>query len=286
MWAPTLWWQATNGWPQATLAHEIHEEYSEVGNRIGFFAEQLLPVRTRGHVALDLGRRAPVARPRRVPRAPPDLARVPDRLRRHGWAGLLHRRHLPGPHRSRGGSCLGTPSTPSGARPGRCHPRSHRGAAAVPAAALRHRPLQQSSYRGPAENQFETVGWPDLVDQVAETYDALPASQRATTRSSTSNYGEAGAISRVQGRSNGLPAAYSGHNGFGDWGPPPERDTSVIAISEGGPPRLLRQCQRVAAVHNRDGVSNEETENAAIYVCEAPAQGWAAAWPHLRHLDS
>ena len=42
MWAPTLWWQATNGWPQATLAHEIHEEYSEVGNRIGFFAEQHL----------------------------------------------------------------------------------------------------------------------------------------------------------------------------------------------------------------------------------------------------
>ena len=126
---------------------------------------------------------------------------------------------------------------------------------------------------GRAENQFETVGWPDLVDQVATTYDGLPASQRARTTILTINYGEAGAIARY-GPSHGLPTAYSGHNGFADWGPPPQRDTSVIAVWEGGAPSQLRRCHRVAAVHNRDGVSNEEIENAAIYVCEAPAQGW------------
>ncbi len=206
------------------------------------------------------------------------------RVRRHGGPGLLHRRHLPGAHRGRG-SRPGGPRAPARPRAGRCRPHGRR------RACLRSCPCSprpgSTAARGArrAENQFETVGWPDLVDQVATTYDGLPASQRARTTILTINYGEAGAIARY-GPSHGLPTAYSGHNGFADWGPPPQRDTSVIAVWEGGAPSQLRRCHRVAAVHNRDGVSNEETENAAIYVCEAPAQGWRAAWPHLRHLDS
>jgi hypothetical protein len=145
--------------------------------------------------------------------------------------------------------------------------------------------LARSAWAGGAENQLETVGWPQLVDQVTLAYDRLPTHERARTTILTSNYGEAGAIARY-GPSHGLPPPYSGHNGYGDWGPPPRQDTSVVAVSEDGPPPLLRSCRRISRVHNGEGVSNEESQRAAIYLCEAPAQGWTAAWPHLEHLSS
>jgi hypothetical protein len=42
----------------------------------------------------------------------------------------------------------------------------------------------------------------------------------------------------------------------------------------------------VTAIRNSDGVSNEESQDAAIYVCRSPAQGWRAAWPRIKHLSS
>jgi len=60
----------------------------------------------------------------------------------------------------------------------------------------------------------------------------------------------------------------------------------VVAVSEDGPPALLVGCALVSDVHNRDGIDNEESTSAAIYLCRAPAAGWAAAWPTILHLDS
>ncbi len=55
IWAPTLWWQATNGWPQATLAHEIHDEYSQSRQPHRLLRRAAPAVRTGGHVALGVG---------------------------------------------------------------------------------------------------------------------------------------------------------------------------------------------------------------------------------------
>jgi len=41
-WAPVLYWQAAHGWPQLTLAREIRAEYGTPGQRVGFFALQLV----------------------------------------------------------------------------------------------------------------------------------------------------------------------------------------------------------------------------------------------------
>jgi len=75
----------------------------------------------------------------------------------------------------------------------------------------------------------------------------------------TGNYGEAGAIDRY-GPGLGLPNAYSGHNAYGDWGPPPDGDAPVVAI--GLPPRLsatyLRGCTEAARIASPAGVDNEE----------------------------
>ena len=42
MWAPVLLWQADHGWPQVTLAGQIRDEYGSVGERLGFFALQIV----------------------------------------------------------------------------------------------------------------------------------------------------------------------------------------------------------------------------------------------------
>ena len=66
------------------------------------------------------------------------------------------------------------------------------------------------------EDGLETIGWPDVVAQVRGVVADLPPAQRRTAVIVTQNYGEAGALQWY----GGTPPVYSGHNGYGDWGPP------------------------------------------------------------------
>ena len=65
----------------------------------------------------------------------------------------------------------------------------------------------------------ETVGWPELVDQVAGVVRSLPPEEQEHVVLLTVTYGEAGAIDRF-GPVPGLPRAYSGHNSYADFGQP------------------------------------------------------------------
>jgi hypothetical protein len=109
------------------------------------------------------------------------------------------------------------------------------------------------------------------------------------------NYGEAGAIDRY-GPALGLPRAYSGHNAYGDWGPPPDGSAPVIAIgldpreSPVAPARAgaglgeqLRDCTVVARIDNSAGVENQE-QGTRVFVCRGPRRPWSQAWTALRHL--
>ncbi|HKP90039.1 MAG TPA: hypothetical protein VJT75_08705, partial [Thermoleophilaceae bacterium] len=127
----------------------------------------------------------------------------------------------------------------------------------------------------------ETIGWPDLVRTVAGVARGLP--RRPEPAILTANYGEAGAIDRY-GPALGLAPAFSGHNAYGDWGPPPGRAGPVIAVGL-GPRDLagLESCRRVARIGNGAGVDNDE-EGAPVVVCRGPRRPWSAAWPALRHL--
>jgi len=64
----------------------------------------------------------------------------------------------------------------------------------------------------------ETIGWPRLARTVAD----IDSRAHDHAVLFTSNYGEAGALDRY-GPALGLPPAYSAHNAFVDWGPPPDR---------------------------------------------------------------
>jgi 4-amino-4-deoxy-L-arabinose transferase-like glycosyltransferase len=128
----------------------------------------------------------------------------------------------------------------------------------------------------------ETIGWPAFVRTVAGVYRELPQGPRAVIL--TQNYGEAGAIDRF-GPDLGLPGAYSGHNAFGDWGPPPNGSAPVIAIgldrSELG--GHLVACQPAARIDNGLEIDNDE-QGTEVFVCSGPRQSWSAEWPSLRHL--
>jgi len=128
----------------------------------------------------------------------------------------------------------------------------------------------------------ETIGWPELVRSVADVARHTPGASGPVIL--TSNYGEAGAIDRF-GPGLGLPHAYSGHNAYGDWGPPPDGATPVIAVGfdQAYVARKLRGCVLAARVENDAGIDNDEA-GAAVFRCQGPRTSWSREWPALRHL--
>lgn len=128
----------------------------------------------------------------------------------------------------------------------------------------------------------ETIGWPDLARAVARVLDQRPALRQAVIF--TANYGEAGAIDRY-GPGLGLPRAYSGHNAYGSWGPPPDGAAPVVTV--GLTPQTLahqfRGCAVLAHVDNAAGIDNDE-HGAAIAVCRGPRLAWSHEWSELKHL--
>jgi hypothetical protein len=98
-----------------------------------------------------------------------------------------------------------------------------------------------------------------------------------------SNYGEAGAIDRY-GPSLGLPPAYSGHNAFGYWGPPPDRPGRVIAIGlDTSARRQFRGCRPAARIDNSAGIDNDE-RGEAVELCVGTRAPWSRVWSDLRRL--
>jgi 4-amino-4-deoxy-L-arabinose transferase-like glycosyltransferase len=149
----------------------------------------------------------------------------------------------------------------------------------VPIGALHATPIVAVDY-----DAGETVGWPAFAHTIARAYDSLPPTERAHAVVLTENYGEAGAVDRY-GPALGLPKAYSGHNAYGEWGPPPETVTTVVAV--GLPQRELRalfgSITRVARIDNGEQVDNDE-QGTSVWICRDRLRAWKAVWPGIRHL--
>jgi 4-amino-4-deoxy-L-arabinose transferase-like glycosyltransferase len=147
----------------------------------------------------------------------------------------------------------------------------------LPARALHTVPLQKINY-----DLAESIGWPREVALIARQYRALPAAERARTTILTGNYGEAGALARY-GPAHGLPTAYSGHNNFWLWGPPPATSTTAIAINVD--PALLHRefahVRQVATFGNGLGVDDDE-QGAPIYLATGLRSSWTQAWAAFR----
>ena len=135
-----------------------------------------------------------------------------------------------------------------------------------------------SFYPSIEEDQLETIGWPELTDTVRGVLHDLPEGAVVFTR----NYGEAGAL---EWYGVGAPV-YSGHNAWGDWGPPPDGAAPVVVLGYGDRhPSDFTGCRQAAGVPRVDGADNEEA-GGKVWVCAAPRQPWSQLWSSLVHLDA
>ena len=126
-------------------------------------------------------------------------------------------------------------------------------------------------------DQLETIGWDDYADTVRAVVADLPDG----TVVFTGNYGEAGAM---EWYGVGAPV-YSGHNGWREWGPPPESAAPVVVVGWDVEPAEFEGCERAATLHNEAGADNEE-EGAGVWVCDGPVGSWSERWPDLVHYDA
>jgi hypothetical protein len=130
----------------------------------------------------------------------------------------------------------------------------------------------------------EQVGWPRFIAAVASAWHRIPASRRGRAVIFTSNYGEAGAVD-VFGPAVGLPSAYSGHNAFALWGPPPNGAGPVVLVGYGARSQVAGYfpgCRHMSTVHNGIGLPNDE-QGAPALLCGSPRQPWSRLWPRLIH---
>jgi hypothetical protein len=127
----------------------------------------------------------------------------------------------------------------------------------------------------------ETVGWPRFAAAVRNVRDTLPPGERVVVL--TGNYGQAGAIDRF---APDLGPAYSGHNAYWSWGPPPEdAGTTVVAVglAEERLAGWFDEVETVGRFDNGLGLDNEE-QGVAISVAQGRRVPWSQIWPDLRRL--
>jgi hypothetical protein len=81
--------------------------------------------------------------------------------------------------------------------------------------------------------------------------------------------------------------AYSGHNAYGTWGPPPAGTTEMITV--GMPDQVLArtftQCTPVAVLDNPYGIDDEE-RGRSVQLCSGPRASWDELWPGIVHVTN
>ena len=289
LWAPSLWWQAANGWPQLALSSAIAAggsgtsmpRWAFVPFQLVLIGPALAPIWTAGLVrllrepALRWARCLAVAylfllvvflatggKPYYLGGLYPVLlaAGAPPLI---AWA------------RRRGGA-MRTAVTTLGIS----------GATAavlmlpvLPAAWLHRTPITAVNFDG-----GETVGWPAFAATLAGVHDALPPQERASAVVLARNYGEAGAVERF-GPALGLPEVYSGHNAYHSWGPPPPGSGPVIAVGldEERLRTMFDSVEPAARIDNGVELDNDE-QGRTVWVCRGLRGTWAQGWPGLRRL--
>lgn len=285
--APYLVWQQAHGWPQVTVAGNVGG--SAEGGRIGFIPFQFLLV-------------SPVLFPVWAAGLALPFRRVTLRMLRFVplTYGVLGVAYIVGNGKayylaSLYPVLLGLGAMPTVEWMARVPARTRTVAVAIGLSALigavlalpllPERSLQGSVVMAVNPDQGETVGWPRFVDTIAKAWRGLPPSERSRTAIFTGNYGEAGAVDLL-GRARGLPRAYSGHNGFSEWGRPTSRDTHALVIGYDNGAQAAPSfdgCRRLATIDNGVGLENDE-QGLPLLLCR-PTASWSTLWPLLTHFN-
>ena len=277
LWLPNLLWQASHGWPVFELSADIADEYGGIGGTVEYLLLSLVMFSPLLTVVWLAGLHGLLRRP------------AWSLLRPIGWMFVVafvfflfaHGKayYLAGPvlpllaagcvvtaERFRRVVAVGVVLVLSAlvAWP-----------ALVPV--LPTRTYATSFYPMIDEDQLETIGWPELTDTVRSALAPLPDDAVVFT----GNYGEAGALEWYDV---GAPV-YSGHNGWGDWGPPPDDAGPVVVVGYRSPDVHFTGCRPAGRVPKVDGADNEE-DGSRVWVCDGPLRPWSQMWSTLTHLDA
>ena len=142
---------------------------------------------------------------------------------------------------------------------------------------------------GAVANAYEVTGtfhdqhgWEEQVATVAEVYHGLPPDDRDNCIIFARNFGEAGAID-FYGPEHGLPKAYSLHQNYYFWGPPPDgKVTVVIGVSREELDSIFAEVEE-AAVATCEGCMPYEN-NLPVFVCRQQRTSYKDLWPVLRTI--
>jgi hypothetical protein len=129
----------------------------------------------------------------------------------------------------------------------------------------------------------DQFGWPELVDDIAEIYWALPEEERSRTGIFASNYGEAGAIN-LFGPQHDLPPAICAHQTHSMWGPG-DFDGDQLIWLQWSPESSEEICGSVEIAGEHYHPWGMAEENRPILLCRQLDPPLSQLWPQLRHWN-
>jgi 4-amino-4-deoxy-L-arabinose transferase-like glycosyltransferase len=149
---------------------------------------------------------------------------------------------------------------------------------------LHFKPQDSENHDATILPQFyaDRFGWHELVEQVAQIYNALPPQERAVTGVFAGNYGQASAIN-ILGKPYGLPTAISGHQNYWIWGPGNYTGEEMIIISGATPEEVRQSYASCAIVGERNHIYAMPWEHGHIYLCRGRKSTYQADWKELKH---
>ena len=288
LWAPNLTWEATNGWPQLTMARAISQYADDNRGQIVpllwlFSGPFLFPVSVAGLVWFlrtkaaapwrAIGIAALVALALVVisgGKAYYALGTAPVFM---AAGAILLDRWLARGHIRLKAASFTTAAVLSGAL--------------IAYLTLPFLPLATyatTSLPSAVPDTANEVGWPQFVSTVEGVVTTLPSDERAHAVILTNDYSEASPLELL---GTGLPPVYSGHNSFWDWGPPPADRTVVVHVGDWRPgdwSQFFVGCHVVATIDNGLGINNGE-QGKAVSVCTGLRAPWTTLWPMLRTIS-
>jgi hypothetical protein len=130
----------------------------------------------------------------------------------------------------------------------------------------------------------DRLGWQELVDEVAAIRDALPPDERREVAIFGPSYGQAGALEWL-GEDRGLRPAYSTHNTYFLWGPPPGNPQVAIVIGDRRE-RLAELFAEVelARIHDCDRCTPWR-DDMPIWIVRGPKTPIAERWAGWKHFE-
>jgi hypothetical protein len=126
----------------------------------------------------------------------------------------------------------------------------------------------------------DEFGWPEMVAQVAQVYNAMPEGERAQTAILAGNYGSAGAIDFL-GPRYGLPPSISAHQNYYYWGFRQYTGTTLIMLNWNLEDAQY-WCQNVEEGPKVGYPYTMGWEHYTILICHGLKKPMAEAWPHFK----